>query len=85
MRARAKDGVAALQRQTASRGLVVGKEGATDWQNATELALGVSLLVVVGLAGLTAFFWSLRSGQHDDLDGVAVRILIDDEKCDEDD
>ena len=47
MRARAKDGVAALQRHTASRGLVVGKEGATDWQNATELALGVILLVVV--------------------------------------
>lgn len=30
-----------------------------------------------GLAGLTACFWSLRSGQYDDLDGVAVRILID--------
>lgn len=48
MRARAKDGVAALQRQTASRGLVVGKEGTTNWQNANELALGMILLVVVG-------------------------------------
>ena len=48
MRARAKDDVAALQRQTASRGLVVGKEGTTDWQNANELALGMILPVVVG-------------------------------------
>ena len=37
------------------------------------IALGLSLL------GLGAFFWSLRSGQFDDLDGAALRILIDDE------
>lgn len=33
----------------------------------------------MGLLGLAAFFWSLRSGQFDDPDGAAARILIDDE------
>ena len=34
----------------------------------------------LGLAGLFAFLWSLRSGQYDDLDGAAARILIDDDE-----
>ncbi|HOB15225.1 MAG TPA: cbb3-type cytochrome oxidase assembly protein CcoS [Novosphingobium sp.] len=33
----------------------------------------------LGLTGLVAFFWSLRAGQFEDLDGAANRILIDDE------
>ena len=37
------------------------------------LALGL------GLAGLFAFMWSLRSGQYDDLDGSALRVLGDDD------
>ena len=37
----------------------------------------------MGLSGLAAFFWSLESGQYDDLDGSAMRILIDDEEEDE--
>lgn len=44
---------------------------------------GVGLLIpialLLGLTGLAAFFWSARSGQFDDLDGAALRILIDDE------
>ncbi len=32
----------------------------------------------LGLLGLGAFLWSLRSGQFDDLDGAAMRILNDD-------
>jgi cbb3-type cytochrome oxidase maturation protein len=28
--------------------------------------------------GLIAFFWSLRSGQYDDLEGAKHRILLDD-------
>jgi len=32
----------------------------------------------LGLLGLVAFTWSLRSGQFDDLDGAAHRILFDD-------
>lgn len=32
----------------------------------------------LGLLGLAAFLWSIRSGQYDDLDGAAQRILFDD-------
>jgi cbb3-type cytochrome oxidase maturation protein len=35
--------------------------------------------LILGGIGLAAFFWSLRSGQYEDLDGAAHRILIDDE------
>ena len=31
----------------------------------------------LGGLGLAAFFWALRSGQFEDLDGAAERILID--------
>ncbi|MDE2446995.1 MAG: cbb3-type cytochrome oxidase assembly protein CcoS [Alphaproteobacteria bacterium] len=31
----------------------------------------------LGLAGLAAFFWSVKSGQYDDLEGAAFRILED--------
>ncbi|MCR9215367.1 MAG: cbb3-type cytochrome oxidase assembly protein CcoS [Proteobacteria bacterium] len=34
----------------------------------------------LGALGLVAFLWSLRSGQYEDLDGAANRILIDDEE-----
>jgi cbb3-type cytochrome oxidase maturation protein len=34
----------------------------------------------LGLLGLAAFLWSLRTGQYDDLEGAAVRILDDDEQ-----
>ncbi|WP_066772221.1 cbb3-type cytochrome oxidase assembly protein CcoS [Candidatus Viadribacter manganicus] len=30
--------------------------------------------------GLCAFFWSLRSGQYEDLDGASHRVLITDEE-----
>jgi cbb3-type cytochrome oxidase maturation protein len=44
---------------------------------------GVLLLIPIalglGLLGLGAFLWSMRVGQFDDLDGAAMRILIDDD------
>lgn len=43
------------------------------------IALLIPIALGLGLIGLAAFFWSLRSGQFDDLDGAALRILIDDE------
>lgn len=46
--------------------------------NVLIFLLPVALLL--GLAGLIAFFWSLRSGQFEDLDGAANRILIDEEE-----
>lgn len=33
----------------------------------------------LGLLALGAFMWSLKSGQYDDLDGAAHRILTDDD------
>lgn len=33
---------------------------------------------MLGLFGLVAFLWALRSGQFDDLEGAAYRILEDD-------
>ncbi|MBS1239552.1 MAG: cytochrome oxidase maturation protein Cbb3 [Proteobacteria bacterium] len=33
----------------------------------------------LGLFGLAAFFWALRSGQFEDPDGAAARILIEEE------
>ena len=48
MRARAEDGVAALQRQRAPRGLVVTADGKSAWRDADELAPGMKLLVAAG-------------------------------------
>ncbi|WP_421788614.1 cbb3-type cytochrome oxidase assembly protein CcoS [Hyphobacterium sp.] len=39
----------------------------------------IPIALGLGLAGLGAFLWSLRSGQYEDLDGAAQRILIDDD------
>lgn len=39
----------------------------------------IPLGLIMGLVGLLAFLWSLRSGQYDDLQGAAERILLDDE------
>lgn len=36
----------------------------------------------LGLVGLVAFLWALRSGQFEDLDGAASRILFDDDDPD---
>lgn len=36
-------------------------------------------LVLVAIA-IAAFFWAVRSGQYDDLDTPAVRILEDDDE-----
>ena len=38
------------------------------------IPLSVVLVVLVGLA----FWWSVRSGQYDDLEGPAQRIIDDD-------
>jgi cbb3-type cytochrome oxidase maturation protein len=38
--------------------------------------------LLLGLLGLAAFLWALRSGQFEDLEGAAQRILIDDDPPD---
>ena len=41
------------------------------------LVILVPVALGLGLLGLAAFFWSLRHRQYDDMDGAALRILID--------
>lgn len=36
--------------------------------------------MVMALIFLIAFFWSVRSGQNDDLETPAMRMLFDDKK-----
>jgi cbb3-type cytochrome oxidase maturation protein len=45
----------------------------------SSLVFLVPLALVLGGAALAAFLWSLRSGQYDDLDGAAERILLDED------
>jgi len=40
----------------------------------------VPIALGMGGVGLAAFLWSLRSGQYDDLEGDAQRILFDEDK-----
>ena len=39
----------------------------------------IPIALLLGLIGLIAFLWALKSSQFDDLDGAANRILFDDE------
>ena len=45
----------------------------------TILLLLIPVALLLGGLGLAAFLWALKSGQFEDLDGAAERILIDDE------
>lgn len=40
----------------------------------------IPIALFLGLIGLTAFIWSLKSGQYDDLEGASRRILLDDDE-----
>jgi cbb3-type cytochrome oxidase maturation protein len=40
----------------------------------------IPIALGLGLLGIAAFFWSLRHGQFDDLDGAALRIFVEDEE-----
>lgn len=37
----------------------------------------IPVALLMGLGGLAAFIWALRSGQYEDLDGAARRILFE--------
>lgn len=47
------------------------------------LSLLIPIALLLGLSSLAAFFWAMRSGQFEDLDGAALRILIEDAPEDE--
>lgn len=51
----------------------------------TVLVYLIPIALVLGLAALFAFLWALKSGQYDDMDGAANRILFDDEPSPEED
>ena len=44
------------------------------------LLIGISVVIVIAVAGI--FVWAVRSGQFNDLDTPAVRILTDDDESD---
>jgi cbb3-type cytochrome oxidase maturation protein len=46
----------------------------------TILLFLIPAALALGALGLAAFLWSLRSGQFDDLDGAANRILVDEDR-----
>jgi cbb3-type cytochrome oxidase maturation protein len=46
----------------------------------TGILVLIPIALGLGLLGLAAFFWSLKTGQFDDLDGAALRVLIDEEE-----
>lgn len=46
----------------------------------TVLAYLIPIALALGLVGLAAFLWAMRSGQFEDLDGAAERILFDDDE-----
>ena len=35
-------------------------------------------MLLLGIIGVAIFFWAVKSGQYDDMDGAANRILMDD-------
>ena len=40
----------------------------------------IPISIGLGMLGLGAFLWSLSSGQYEDLEGSAERILYDDDR-----
>lgn len=47
----------------------------------TNLLMLIPVALVLGGLGLVAFLWALKSGQFDDLDGAAHRILFEDDEA----
>jgi len=45
----------------------------------TVLLYLIPIALGLGLTGLAAFLWSLRTGQYEDLDGAALRVLSDED------
>jgi cbb3-type cytochrome oxidase maturation protein len=39
-------------------------------------------MIILGLAGVLVFFWAVKNGQYEDLEGPAHRILNDDDMDD---
>lgn len=48
------------------------------------LAYLIPVALLMGLAGLIAFLWSLKSGQFDDLQGATYRALFEEDDIEQD-
>ncbi|MBN9237692.1 MULTISPECIES: cbb3-type cytochrome oxidase assembly protein CcoS [Phyllobacteriaceae] len=48
----------------------------------SNLVVLIPVALFLGGLGLAAFLWALRSGQYDDIEGSAERILIDEDGAD---
>ncbi len=46
----------------------------------TVLLYLIPAALLLGLIGLLAFLWAMRTGQFDDLDGAAHRILFEEDE-----
>jgi len=46
----------------------------------TGLAFLIPIALLMGACGLAAFLWAMKSGQYDDMEGAANRILIDEDE-----
>ena len=45
----------------------------------SALVFLIPIALLLGGAGLAAFFWSMKANQYDDMDGAAERVLLDDD------
>jgi cbb3-type cytochrome oxidase maturation protein len=48
------------------------------------LLILIPVSIILGGLGLCGFLWTLRSGQYDDAQGSAARLLLDDDEPDKD-
>ncbi|PHZ85027.1 cbb3-type cytochrome oxidase assembly protein CcoS [Paremcibacter congregatus] len=44
----------------------------------------IPIALFLGLIGLGAFLWSMRTGQYDDLDGASYRALFEEDEIEKD-
>lgn len=42
----------------------------------------IPIALFLGLLGLGAFLWSMKSGQYDDLEGASYRALFEEDEMD---
>ncbi|MBN9257473.1 MULTISPECIES: cbb3-type cytochrome oxidase assembly protein CcoS [unclassified Mesorhizobium] len=45
-----------------------------------SLVFLVPIALVLGAVALASFFWSMKSGQYEDLDGAGERVLSDEDR-----
>ncbi|GGE04760.1 hypothetical protein GCM10011515_25460 [Tsuneonella deserti] len=49
----------------------------------TGLVLLVPVALGLGALGLVSFFWAMRHNQFEDLDGAAMRVLLEEDEGEE--